>query len=686
MFKSFTKLRGGDKVHNPPRVAVRKPVAAADKDLALAAPKSIVRAVYPYTAQHNDELSFKKNDFFYVNEEPMKNWYIASNPLTGVRGLVPKPYFEVIQRQDSQSVPVSQALQARTKSISGMEQSQGHTKNGSVSSHSSGNKPSLYIYGFILYDFQAERTDELTVNGGESVVITAQSNDEWFVAKPIGRLGGPGLVPVSYIELREVGTDVPLPDIADAVRRAQIPQVDEWKRRLADYKAGSLSLGRQQNQRTLSQASHTLHGRVSSSALSLKSSKSHRSLKSSAPSNSALERLSVSSNHSHNSSRNSHVGSIRSPLSSHSQTIHSHVYQQPYIVRASVDRHAVDGLRYWYLVKMELSNGRFRNLCRYYQDFYDFQIRLLETFPEEAGRTGKARTLPFLPGPMASVQDDGPDRRATLNDYVKELLAMPPNITRSMVVEDLFDLKKGDVESAGPTDLMPELMAGASFGYSGDIPDSSSVDEHQIAGQASHPPAVPKIPVPPTPDSHSISNSNPNSNSNSSLEKKIARLSASSSNSNFNQMPPLPPIPQQQPDSNVSSPVPVPVPFQTSTTASESAPGSVRGSVSSQSQAQTQAQSESTPLSNGSMASANSDDKKVQQNLKIKIYRGDDVFAIVVPSESPFSEIQERICKRLNIESVVLYADKSLTDQVEGAAGFARALNGTNKIGFYVAP
>lgn len=40
------------------------------------------------------------------------------------------------------------------------------------------------------YNFVAERPDELSARYGEPVIIMAHSAREWFVAKPIGRLGG----------------------------------------------------------------------------------------------------------------------------------------------------------------------------------------------------------------------------------------------------------------------------------------------------------------------------------------------------------------------------------------------------------------------------------------------------------------------------------------------------------------
>jgi bud emergence protein 1 len=63
------------------------------------------------------------------------------------------------------------------------------------------------IYGVVMYDFKAERPDELDAQAGEAIVVISQTNHEWFIAKPIGRLGGPGLIPVSFVQVRDAQTD-----------------------------------------------------------------------------------------------------------------------------------------------------------------------------------------------------------------------------------------------------------------------------------------------------------------------------------------------------------------------------------------------------------------------------------------------------------------------------------------------
>lgn len=107
----------------------------------------------------------------------------------------------------------------------------------------SATKGGTMVYGLVMYDFQAERPDELDAKAGEAIIVVAQSNPEWFVAKPIGRLGGPGLIPVSFVQIRDTMTGDPVSDPVSAVKAAGVPRVEEWKRTAAEYKNSSISLG-----------------------------------------------------------------------------------------------------------------------------------------------------------------------------------------------------------------------------------------------------------------------------------------------------------------------------------------------------------------------------------------------------------------------------------------------------------
>jgi bud emergence protein 1 len=213
----------------------------------------VIRALYDYTAQSTQELSFSKGDFFHViGRENDQDWYEACNPaLPDARGLVPVNFFQALGRTERDSAQ-SQSDSSRTPSMKNPDHDSGYaeTSNSAGSAAmasqrlSKSGKSGGMVYGIVKYDFQAERSDELEARTGEAIIVIAQSNPEWFVAKPIGRLGGPGLIPVSFIEIRDMATNTAVPNPSDAVQRAGIPRVEEWKKMAADYKNSSITLGR----------------------------------------------------------------------------------------------------------------------------------------------------------------------------------------------------------------------------------------------------------------------------------------------------------------------------------------------------------------------------------------------------------------------------------------------------------
>ena len=165
---------------------------------------------------------------------------------------MPVSYFEVIGKTERQSTG-SAASTASTPQLpdsshaaAGSHRKMDSVPQARVNGHvrmSSMSKGAM-VYGIVQYDFSAERPDELDAKAGEAIIVIAQSNPEWFVAKPIGRLGGPGLIPVSFIEIRDMATGQAVPDPQAAVQAAGVPKVEEWKKLAADYKNSSISLGK----------------------------------------------------------------------------------------------------------------------------------------------------------------------------------------------------------------------------------------------------------------------------------------------------------------------------------------------------------------------------------------------------------------------------------------------------------
>lgn len=221
----------------------------------------MIKALYDYDPDPGDsqKLAFAKGDFFHViGREDDTDWYEACNPLIpSARGLVPVTFFEIIGKTERQSggstvsgtsstaPPHDSGYHSEKAGHHARQDSNATARNpGHIRMSSIGKGSGAMVYGIVQYDFNAERPDELEAKAGEAIIVIAQSNPEWFVAKPIGRLGGPGLIPVSFIEIRDMTTGHAVPNAQDAVTRAGVPKVEEWKKMAADYKNSSITLGK----------------------------------------------------------------------------------------------------------------------------------------------------------------------------------------------------------------------------------------------------------------------------------------------------------------------------------------------------------------------------------------------------------------------------------------------------------
>ncbi|KAJ9110840.1 hypothetical protein QFC19_001349 [Naganishia cerealis] len=226
-----------------------------------------------------------------------------------------------------------------------------------------------------------------------------------FVAKPIGRLGGPGLIPVSFVEIRDPVTSRPIENVEQILKQGQVQRIEEWKSATARYKESSIPLGSLGDFRNVGVGGDGFlqQGRGDE----------------------GVDQQQV----------------IPSPLLMNGDIISTHVKSFHYEANA-----------YWFRI-----NALFLPddpqapaislvLYRLYEDFYNFQITLLDLFPREAGRTTRAsdvsritgnrksasgysgttgRILPYMPGPCDRVDVDiTNERRKELDLYLYELLEL----------------------------------------------------------------------------------------------------------------------------------------------------------------------------------------------------------------------------------------------------------------------
>ncbi|KAG5370125.1 Protein scd2/ral3 [Yarrowia sp. C11] len=580
----------------------------------------VIRALYDYEPQGPGELPFSKGDFFHViSNEQDSEWFEAFNPLGNVRGMVPVPYFEILGKKEGLTSPDShesllpeerKALHRSSQSkhaqhspqqvlANGLDVTQsmqnlslggaggGHTREPSMagaSDRSSQGKNMPSLYGVVLYDFQAERPDELQASKGDAIIVIAQSNHEWFVAKPIGRLGGPGLIPVSFIEIRNMASGEAVVDVEAAVRAAGVPKVEEWKKMAADYKASSIPLGKFDDPQQHSQ--HPSYQQLNQSAQQ--------------PQQQAqMQQQQAGQDH--------YADLARGPL----------------VIAASVESFAFDSGRYWYLVNAELEDGSVRRLCRYYQDFYVFQIHLLGAFQEAAGRTDQRRLLPYMPGPLTYVNDSiSKKRRANLDEYVRNLMALPTYISHSVIVQELFAIRPGDVEASGPTEDLPRPLT----------PEDGTFDDAaQAEAEAKGIEAVPM------------------------------QASLSTSSVNYSEA-----TEGSRPVSSTSGLMGPPA-----------STGPSGGGHQRMTSVSTVGPTPDNPAVNTPQSSSNS--------VKVKVFYQDDLIAIRVPSDIDYATLHDRLCERLRVEALsLLYkADDGNRVVISNDEDLGGAVYGKNKLVLY---
>lgn len=352
-------------------------------------------------------------------------------------------------------------------------------------------KATAVFYAVVLHDFQAERTDELDAKAGDAISVVAHSNREWFVAKPIGKLGGPGLIPASFLEVRDPLTGQAIEDIDDLIDRGELPPVEEWKKATMSYKASSIALGVIDSPNS---------GPVPNSKF--------QQMAMTSPG--AEQRFTGTFN----------TGNAPNVYQQEDQQAGYVAPLQP-LPEPDLSRlDLAEPLPFGTLVRAEVSSFHYENnewlfrvnatfrpdppakknpfdptphmsreltLFRAYEDFYVFQIQLLSAFPIEAGRDPErpdeppdeddegpsTRILPFMPGPQDDVDESVTDtRRFDLDVYLKELVALrgvgAEHILRCELVRRFFAAREGDIENEVPLpdpDEYVEEQNGPSQGY-----------------------------------------------------------------------------------------------------------------------------------------------------------------------------------------------------------------------------
>lgn len=433
MMKSLRKSLNGNKDVHRLQISTPLPLPSISKPLSASLPpQKVIRAINSHRPSAPTQLPFSKGDFFYVTGDPDNYgpWYEAHNPVTGARGLVPKNMFEEFCKSPN-PMRSSHISVGPSSPVSPL----GPPK-------SPGTQKTSVFYAIVIHDFTAERTDELDAKAGDPISVVAHSNREWFVAKPIGRLGRPGLIPATFVQVRDPVTNIPILDMNALIDRGDLPEVEDWKRAMINYKQSSIALGVIEEPK-------------------------------SSVTNSPYATSPSASQPAQTSSTTPLPDGIL--LSASVVSFHFELNEYWFRVDAIFQPYASDG-------SSELPMAKQLVLFRAYRDFYDFQLHLLDTFPHEAGREPPSpRILPFMPGPSSEVNDQvTATRREELDAYLHQLCALnsmgAPYILEHQLIRDFLALKPGDYEH----EIEPrysELDALAAGGGNQEVADGCSVTQ-----------------------------------------------------------------------------------------------------------------------------------------------------------------------------------------------------------------
>ncbi|EMD41097.1 hypothetical protein CERSUDRAFT_131629 [Gelatoporia subvermispora B] len=401
-------------------------------------PKKVIKALNSHKATAPQELSFEKGDFFHVlkdvNEQGL--WYEAHNPMTGARGLVPAYMFEEFQKGAPTPRTPTTISPTRDSQLNGRPLSSPKTTT---------------YYAVVVHDFAAERTDELEAKAGDTIAVVAQSNREWFVAKPIGRLGRPGLIPVSFVEIRDPSTGQPVEDVDALIDSGVLPRVEEWKQAMLKYKSTSIALGVLDEQ----SAPSILQVASQDPAINVVAPTPQYQ----PPANTSITRPATPK-----------VLPEGILLSADVKSFHYETEEYWFRVNAVFQPYGASG-------SQPLPPARQLVLFRSYNDFYDFQVSLLDMFPHEAGRPDvSTRILPYMPGPAEQVDNETTmTRRAELDEYLHKLCELQRYaryILEHNLIRQFLALKPGDAE----VEIAPrieEIEALSEPTYADDQPDEA---------------------------------------------------------------------------------------------------------------------------------------------------------------------------------------------------------------------
>jgi bud emergence protein 1 len=351
-------------------------------------PKKIIKATKDYQAQNAGELSFRKNDFFYViNDREDTETYEVINPLEKLRGIVHYHCFKSIERTAEQlSAPPQHDHQSQSRPSSRPSSSQ----NRPVSPRYGPISPQLspeYQRGFVDSIYGSEFGGHFNDN---------QEYQEEFSNLPKDRLS--------------------------EYRRQQSNDRRHTEYTELDYGRNEYQNGYQNEEYYAAYPYHTDNQGDDYTAML----------------SNQLQALSTN-----RSSADTHPS--RTSRSSRPNLPPSEIIDVCTVVSCEV----LNGDKWSFTIQVKYLDDRMDILHRSHDDIWALQVTLLTKFPVEAGRHDHPRSIPFLSSPVGGMdQNQAQEIRLELNRYLTELVQIPSHILYSPSVIRFFKTRPGDEQNA----------------------------------------------------------------------------------------------------------------------------------------------------------------------------------------------------------------------------------------------
>ncbi|XP_065095096.1 SH3 domain-containing protein 19 isoform X2 [Ochlerotatus camptorhynchus] len=180
-----------DSLPSPPMPNIPPPppppcVADESEDLETTEPYGI--AMYDFRGETDEDLSFRINEKIYLLKRLNEEWLLGRDR-RGCEGMFPANYIEV-------KVSLQEGRLPTTTTSNSKSSNQSATKYGDIS-HSGTDSFKNHLKVRVLYTFNAETPEDLTIVENEHVTVLGQITSEWLYGEMNGRRGQ---FPANFIE------------------------------------------------------------------------------------------------------------------------------------------------------------------------------------------------------------------------------------------------------------------------------------------------------------------------------------------------------------------------------------------------------------------------------------------------------------------------------------------------------